>query len=118
MDLLAHRCRGQPGRPHVIRVGHPADELALVENLDDPRHHGGIQPLKLRQFGQAERPAAADERENRVLGRRQALAGGRVVELTGEPGDDSAQPCNEFGVHGVLRIRLECLPASNYCYMT
>jgi hypothetical protein len=103
MDLLAHGRGRQPGRPHVVRVGHPSDELALVENLDDPRHHGGIQPLKLGQLRQAERPAAADEREHRVLRGRQALAGGRFVELTGEPCDHSAQPGQEFGVHRGLR---------------
>jgi hypothetical protein len=101
VDEFAGRGDLDPGRPQVTGVGQPADQAVLVEDPDDPRQHGRVEPLQLGQLGQAERPAPPDQAEHRVLRGRQALTGGRVVELAGEPADDATQARHEFGVHRV-----------------
>lgn len=106
VDLLPGRGHLYPGGPHVARVRQPPHQAALVEDLDDPRQHRGVDPFEVGQLRQAERTAEADQREHRVLRRGEALAGRRVVELAGKPADHSAKPGHQFVIHHIHRSNL------------
>ncbi len=73
VDFLTRRRGDDRGAAQVRGVGDPADQLQFLQPPDDARQHGRVQPFKIGELGQVDRPAEHHQPEHRGLRRRQPL---------------------------------------------